>query len=501
MHYGLTWPAVAQGLLIGLLVALLFSLVPLLDVRRARPGSILRDEPPSGRRDWVSVTTMAGVGAALVALMVWQAGSLRVGLIVCGSFAGAALALTLFGWLLVRLVQPLARVRWFPLRHAVLHLVRPGNQTSVVLLAVGLGAFFIIGVRSVQTNLLRELSLQVSATDPDMFLIDVQPDQVPALTALLAAPSSGAGGSRFIPVLHARVTAVKGQALSLGSYADVRQQGSLGREYTVTYRDGLEPNEQILAGQFWHGPSAQPEVSIEESIHDRFHVDVGDMIRFNVLGESIDARGSSIRSVNWRDTRSGGFMFVFRPGVLDKAPHTFVVPMKGPPDAAGRARLQHDLVVRFPNVTVIDVRSILDEIQGVLDKVTLAITIVGLLVLVSGGLILVGAVAMTRFQRMSEAAILKALGATTRMIGLMLVIEYGVLGTLAGAVGSFGAAGFTWALSRYAIDVPWHFAAGAHFAGLAATAALVVLIGVGASADVLRRKPLATLRAEYQARR
>lgn len=496
VQYGLTWTAVAQGILVGLLVALLFSLVPLLEVRRARPASILRDEPSAAGRDWVAIWTLVGVGAALVALTVWQAGSLRVGLVVCGGFGGAALALSLVGWLLIRLVQPLARVQWFPLRHAVLHLVRPGHQTSVVLLAVGLGAFFIIGVRSIQSSLLGELSLQESTGNPDMFLIDVQRDQVAPLRALLDEPGSGAGQVRFIPVLRARVTAVQGDAVSLDSYGDVRREGSLAREYTVTYRNALEPNEQIVAGQFWDGSSSQPEVSIEESIHDRFHIDVGDTVRFEIVGEPIDARVTSIRSVNWRDTRSGGFMFVFRPGVLDEAPHTFVVPMKGPDGAVGRARLQHDLVLQFPNVTVIDVRAILEQVQGVLDKVTLAITIVGLLVLLSGGLILIGAVAMTKFQRTYEAAILKALGASTRAVGTMLVIEYGVLGTLAGAVGAVGAIVFTWALSRYAIDLPWHPDGGMAAIGLVATALLVAAIGVGASLDVLRRKPLATLRAE-----
>ena len=494
--YGLTLRAVVQGTLIGLLVSLLFSMVPLLEVRRARPSSMLRDEPAGGRFDWTTAGTVLGVSAALVGLTVWQAGSLRVGLIVCLSFAGAAVALSLVGRLLIRLVQPLAGSRWFPLRHAVLHLVRPGRQTSAILLAVGLGTFFIVGVRSVQATLLHELSVQTSAGDPDMFLIDVQDDQLARVKALLAAPASGASGARFIPVLHARVTGIEGRAVTLKGYQDVRREGSLGREYIVTYRDRLEPNEKIVAGRFWSGPSPVPEVSIAESIHDRFHVDVGDTLQFNVLGQTIAARVTSIRAVNWRDTRNGGFMFVFRPGVFDKAPHTWVVPLKGPPQPAARARLQYALVAACPNITVIDVRSILDEVRSVLSKVTLAITVVGLLVLGSGTLILIGAVAMTKFQRIYEAAILKTLGASTRTLVTMIVLEYGVLGAIAGAVGSFGAVAFTWGLSRYAIDLPWQGVTGLHVAGLVVTALLVATVGVIASADVLRRKPLATLRAE-----
>ncbi len=237
-------------------------------------------------------------------------------------------------------------------------------------------------------------------------------------------------------------------------------------------------------------------MSIEQSIHDRYHVDVGDTMRFDVLGRSIDAKVTSIRGVDFRDTRNGGFMFVFRPGIFDQAPHTYVVPLKGPQAPAARAALQHRLVEAFPNVTVIDVQQILQEVRGVLDKVTLAITVVGLLVLGSGTLILIGAVAMTKFQRVYEAAILKTLGASTRTVATILVLEYGVLGTIAGAVGSLGAIGLTWGLSRWAIDIPWQGPTSLHVAGLVVTATLVAVIGVLASADVLRRKPLATLRAE-----
>ncbi len=121
-------------------------------------------------------------------------------------------------------------------------------------------------------------------------------------------------------------------------------------------------------------------------------------------------------------------MFVFRPGVLDQAPQTFISPLKGPDGAAARARFQHDLVERFPNVTVIDFQEILKTIRDVMSKVTLAVTVVGGLVLFSGGLILVGAVAMTKFQRVYEAAVFKTLGASTRTIAKMLLLEYGVLG-------------------------------------------------------------------------
>ena len=189
-------------------------------------------------------------------------------------------------------------------------------------------------------------------------------------------------------------------------------------------------------------------------------------------------------------------MFVFRPGVLEQAPQTYIAPLKGPDGPSERAKLQHDLVAKFPNVSVIDFHEILATIRDVMSKVTLAITVVGGLVLFSGALILIGAVAMTKFQRVYEAAIFKTLGANTRTISKMLLFEYGVLGSLAGIVGSLGAVALTWGVSRYTLDIPWRIFAREHLGGVVLTAVLVAAIGVLSSADVLRNKPLSTLRAE-----
>jgi putative ABC transport system permease protein len=431
-----------------------------------------------------------------VALTSWQASSLRVGLIVCAGFAALAFVLQLTGRLLVRVVSPLANAPSFPLRHAVLHISRPGNQTRVILLAVGLGAFFIVGVRSLQANLLEEFSVESTANGPDMFLMDVQRTQVDQMRNFLSDPVHGAGQFRLIPVMRARVTGVNGRETNLESLEDVRARGSLAREYTITYRDKLEANEKVISGQFWNSPSTDPEVSIEMGIRDRFRIGVGDTVRFDILGRIISAKVTNVREVDWKDSRNGGFMFVFRPGPLDNAPQTFIAPLKGPDGTEPRARFQHDLVERFPNVSVIDFHEILATIQDVMSKVTLAISVVGGLVLFSGALILVGAVAMTKFQRVYEAAVFKTLGASTRSIAKMLLFEYGVLGLLSGAVGSLGAVVLTWGVSRYALDIPWRLFAGEHLGGVVATAVLVAVIGVVSSLDVLRNKPLLTLRAE-----
>jgi putative ABC transport system permease protein len=294
--------------------------------------------------------------------------------------------------------------------------------------------------------------------------------------------------------------------MDLDSYQQVRGRG-LAREYTVTYRPHLEANEQIIEGAWWGDVPLQgePEVSVEERFSDRDNdgnfrigsrINVGDQMQFDVLGRIITARVTSVRRVDWQDFRAGGFMFVFRPGTFDQAPHTFISALQGPRDPDERAQMQAQLVARFPNVSVIDLREILQTVQAIVNNVTLAVTVVGALVLLSGVLILVGAVSMTKFRRVYEAAILKTLGANSRLIATMLVLEYGVLGAIAGTVGALGAIVLSWAVARFALELPWEPTPLITITGIVATSALVSVIGVLASLDVLRHKPLATLRAE-----
>jgi putative ABC transport system permease protein len=497
VDYGLTLPAVVQGFGIGFLVSVLFSMVPLLDVRHVKPSLLLRSESTARRLDILQIGVAVLVAAGLVALTVWQAGSLRVGVVVAVGFVATAVVLHVAGIVLIKAIAPLAQTQWFPLRHAVLQLSRPGSQARIVLLAVGLGSFFIVGVRSLQQNLIDEISVNVSTESPDMFLLDIQQDQVSGVRDLLDKYKRPGTEVRLLPVLRARVVGVEGQEIHLENYEDVRGRGSLAREYTVTYRPQLERNERVVAGAWWNGTSTtEPEVSIEESIRERFRINPGDTMRFDVMGRTIAARVTSVRHVEWSDSRAGGFMFVFRPGVFDDAPHGSISFFRGPDDSHRRGRLQSELVSQYPNVSVIDGREMLSAIRTVIDNVTLAVTVVGSLVVFSGLLILIGAVAMTKFRRIYEAAIFKTLGATRAMIASVLLLEYGVLGALAGTIGSLGAIALTWGISRFALDIPWRALPLVSVSGIAISAILVAIVGVTASWEVLQRKPLATLRAE-----
>ena len=427
-------------------------------------------------------------------LAAWQAGSFRVGAFVSGGFVVVAIALVGAGAAFVRLVQPLARVRWFPLRHAVIGLGRPGHQTRVILVTVGLGCFFILATHLVERTLAARLSLDLRPDAPDLFFIDVQGDQRAGVLALLDGRTLR-GSARLLPVVRGRVAGVAGREINLDSVEAVRGRGGLSREFTITWRDRLASNEKVVEGRFWDSPTTgEPEVSIEAGMRER-GLRLGDRIRFDILGRSITARVTSVREVDWDDPREGGFIFVFRPGPLDRAPHGYLGIARGPDGAAERARLQRDLVAAWPNVSVIDVREVIATIQRIVSLAALGIRIVGTVALVCGLTILIGAVAMTKFQRLREVALLKTLGATSRTIMALLAIEYASLGLIAGLVGALGALGLSYALARYVLEVPWQLAPGTTAAGVGLTGAIVALVGVVANLDVLRRKPLTVLRA------
>lgn len=498
---GVTWSAALQGMAVGVLVSLLFALVPLLDVREVKPLLLLRADTASTarRRGWQSVATAAAIGAALVGVAVWQADALEPGLYVSLGLGVVAAALALAASGLLRAVAPLTSSRIFALRHAVVSLGRPGNQTRVILTAVGVGCFFILGIRALQTNLLTEFSLDLGETTPDLVLIDIQRDQVDGVRR--AVQPYQRVDPPLLPLLRGRVVGVDGARVTLASPEDVRREGELAREYGLTFRDELAANERLVEGQFWSSPQTDPdamlEVSIEQEIRDEHLIGLGDRMRFDIAGRVIEARVTSVRDVEWDQTQNGGFIFVFRPGpVIERAPHTYVGFVQLTDAPAASADLQRDLVTAYPNISVIDVSTVLDSVREVVNDVTTAITIVGAVTVGAGLLILVGAVAMTKFQRLYDAAIYRTLGASTRRLSAMVVIEYGLLGTLAGVMGALGALGLSWAVATRLFDIDWRPDWVGLGAGVVATALVVAVVGLVSSADVIVRKPLGTLRIQ-----
>ncbi len=499
MNYSLQEGAVVQGLAFGLLVTILFAALPLLRIRNIKPNVLLREETEfhqsTIRRLWkdplrwiTGVLVMAG----LVFLASWQGGSLRVGLFFLGGLLATAAALHLGAVLLVRILRKGKPLATFSLRHAISGLHRPGNQTYVIIMAVGLGSFFIIAIHTLQSNLLRELDFTQRSNMPNMYLIDVQTDQRQGVARIVKEASGET--AQLIPTVRARIAAINGKELDPESEQYKKDRRRLGFEYTMTYRPALEPNETVLAGRFWNRtPSFLPEVSIEESLKGMMDLDVGGTITFDILGRRVTAKVTSIRRVDWQNSRTG-FYVVFRPGTLEKAPNVYIAALNAPTTEPARSRFQRTLVDTYPNITAIDVAEIVDNIKRILNNVTLAVSFVGSFVFLSGILILIGSVTMTKFQRIYEAAVLKVLGAKRKIILTILVIEYGLLGTVAGIVGSLAAMGLSYLIGKHVFEIPWHATPLIYVTGIVLTTLLVIFVGAASSLDVLNRKPLAILR-------
>lgn len=496
MTYGLRPGAALQGVAVGIMISILFSVLPLLQIRHIRPNVLLRDNTGSkrGRLDLLRWGVAGLVILGLLLVVSWQGGGVLVGLVFLGGLLVAAGALYLGATLLILLVRHTRPLTSFALKQAINSLHRPGNQTRIIVMIVGLGVFAVLSVQSLQANFISELDRGRTGDLPDMFLIDIQTDQRQGVSDVVAE-TMGAPPI-LVPTVRTRMVAIDGKDIDLNDTEMKRERGRLGREYVVTYRPNLEKNESIVGGKFWdESPSPDPEVSIEESLRGLSGLDVGGQITFDVQGRKMTARVTNIRHVDWRNARTG-FMILFRPGTLENAPQMLVGALNGPVGELERSRFQRTLVDKFPNVSVIDVADVARAIERIINNITLAVSFVASFVLLTGSLILIGSLAMTKFQRIYEVAVLKTLGAKRKVLLKILLAEYGLIGLVAGIIGSLAAVGLSYATSRWVFEIPWSFTPAVNFGGVGATVLLVTVVGTLATVDVLSKKPLATLRAQ-----
>jgi putative ABC transport system permease protein len=345
-------------------------------------------------------------------------------------------------------------------------------------MAVGLGVFFVVAVRSLQLSLREEFAIDMNALRADMYLIEIQPGQRGGVGEIVAKYAGSK--PQLVPTVSARLAGISNTQANIDNIKPNESRGLMGREYITTYRSHIEDFEKVLEGEFWDSPlsqDAEPEVSIEELLHKELGLNVGDTMTFNVQGRHVTARVANVRRVDWRNARTG-FLVVFRPGPLDRAPAKYIAAIKGPADSGARARLQRDLIDKYPNVSVVDVRDVIELARGIVQNISLAVSFVGGFVFLSGLLILIGSIAMTKFHRLYESAILKTLGAKKKLIAATLLVEYGVLGVLAGALGSSAAIALTWAVSKHALKIEWHFIPSVNLlGGFVFLSGLLILIG------------------------
>jgi len=495
LSYNINFSVAWQGILLGVLISLLFSALPLLQVRNIKPRLLLHDATgeKTRRLDWTKTIFGAVSVVGLLALAAWQAGSLKVGAFFLVGLGLTSLFLYLAAVVLTKILRNFRNLGSFAVSQAINSLYRPGNQTRIILLAVGLGAFVVLAVQSLQANLVREFDFTRNQTLPSLFIVDIQKSQIDELAKILEEKTGEA--AQTLPTIRARVAYVNGEPIDYQNRETRQQQGQIGREFAVTYRPNLDKNETVIDGEWWNTPSDVPQVSVEEVMAERLKVAVGDSLTFDISGRKITTQIASIRKLDLRNTRTA-FVFVFAPGVLEKAPQTFAANVIKKLPELERQRLQRSLIDKFPNIQIFDVADIVAAFQTLINNFVLAISFVGSFVILSGILILIGSIALTKSQRIYENAVLKTLGAKRLTLGTILFAEYGLLGILAGIIGATFATALSFAVSKYIFDIAWEFDLDLTLLGILVTAVLVTIVGALASFDVLFRKPLQTLRSQ-----
>jgi putative ABC transport system permease protein len=499
----LSWNAVGLGVGMGLWVALVFAVLPLLAVRRISPLSALRrpyeaERPP---RDRWSVLAAAVLAGSTVALAAYQVGSWRQGAIFAAAVGVALLILWCAAWLLIRVMR-----RWLPAgwpyvwRQGLANLHRPANQTVTLVLAIGFGAFLLGTLYLVQHNLLRQIRLTGGTARPNLVLFDIQPDQLPAVEQELR--DAGLSHTSATPIVPMRIRSVKGRPVTelLAGDPGQEQDGPSNawvfrREYRSTYRDSVVGSERVVAGEWSKaGVEAPVRISVERELAGELGVGVGDQIVWDVQGVPLISRVGSLREVDWARF-DPNFFVVFARGALESAPQSFVT-LTRVADAAERGRFQRQLAERFANVSTLDLSLLQEALERLVDRVVLAIRFMALFSLGVGVLVLIGALATSRFQRVREGALLRTLGATRGQVYRVVLAEYLSLGLLASAVAVILAAAAAWAVARFVFEGTFMVPVLPMAALTLLVVALTVIVGVANSRDVVRRTPLAVLRQE-----
>ncbi|SDB69588.1 ABC transporter permease [Belnapia rosea] len=512
--YGLTWAA-AQALsgalpvpprlapyprpliaaaLYGLLTALAFALWPLGRAARISGAALFRDavQPAAGRPAWPVLALNALAALALIGLVIRGSGDKLFAAGFCGGAIAALLLFRLGAAGLMTLARRLGHLRRPALRLGLANLHRPGAPTVLLVVSLGIGLTTLAAIAQIEGNLRRELAGEMPARAPNFFFIDIQSDQAQRFDAL-ARSIPGIEEVKRVPSLRARVVAVKGipaEQFQTTPETAWALRGDRGLTYAPAPPDGT----RLVAGQWWaadyRGP---PLLSFEAGIAKGWGVGIGDVITLNILGRNIDLTIANLREVDWRGLGMN-FAMVASPGLLEAAPHTHIATLRG--DAAQDATVLRVLTDAFPNITGIRVRDALEAVATLLGRIGTALSAVGGVTLLAGGLVLAGAVAAGQRQRVRDAVVLKTIGATRAQIRAAWLVEYALVGLVAGGLAALAGSAASWAVVTLVMQARWVPLPGTLALTVIGCTLLTLLCGQIGTSLALRARPAPLLRNE-----
>ncbi len=466
----ISWSAVGQGILLGMLISVLFGLLPLVSIRKISPLNTLRlsVEPALKFFDpfkWLIYLIILIFIATFTKrqIEVWSKA-----IFFTAGILAAFIILTLVAWLLRWLVRRFFPASWNYLwRQGFANLYRPNNQTLILIVTIGLGTALIGTLYFIHSILINRVTLSASG------------QQVPIVTIRIEEIN----GKNAEQVKHDTASKVPRWAFE--------------SEFRVTYRDTLTSSEEIVAGKLGKRVSSPDDViyvSMDEGNARWLHVNIGDQILFNVQGMLVPTVLGSLRKVDWQRIQTN-FRIIFPPGVLEAAPQ-FHVLVTRVPSAEVSARFQQAAVRQFPNVSIIDLGLVLSVLNDVLDKIGFVIRFMAGFSIITGLIVLIASILISKYQRIQETVLLRTLGASRRQILIITALEYFFLGALAAATGIILSLAGSWALAKYIFQASFTPSWSPVLILFAAISILTVIIGLFNSWNILNKAPLEILRKE-----
>ena len=474
-----------HGVLVGLILVGGFALPPLLRLRRASTLRVLRREM---ELEPASVMAYLLGSILLAALMLWMAGGLKLGLIVLAGFLAALIVFTLVlrGWVaLLGLLRPAGK--GYGWRHGLVNLRRRLKTTLVQAVALALGLTALLLFTVARGDLLASWQKKLPADAPNRFVINIQPDQRIAIADFFK--QQGLPPPVLAPMVRGRLMAINGMAIDPEKYEDEQAQRLLDREFNLSWTADLPAGNRVTSG-IWHGSSKTAEFSVEQGIAKTLNLKLGDRLAYDIAGQRVEASITSLRTLDW-DSMRVNFFVIAPPGLLDAAPASYITSFYLPDN---RGALIPELVKMFPNLTVIDVASLVRQLNNTLDQVVRAVELVFGFAVLAGLAVLYAALQASSDERQHELAVLRALGARRRQLARALLAEFLMLGAMAGLLAGIAASLIGWGLGRFVFQLDYLPQVQLWFIGMAAGSALVAAVGWMSSARLLRQPAIVALR-------
>ena len=497
----------AQGIGVAILATLLFTLPPLLGIRRIRPNLILRREMAETRPDWrarllqARASILAGIaiiiGIAGIAMSfatgtaqdIWKTGAYFAGALVVSMAVLSAIA-----WLMLRGLKIASR-RQLPtsIRHGIANLYRPGNHAGSVLVSLGIGVMFTLTVYLVQRGVIAEMSSNAPPGMPNVFLIDIAPKDRDAVVEVLKQQRGLEGAPELIGTVTAKLTGVDGHPIENMQLRGWQRRFRTPRPVTSA---AVKPAYvELVRGQWWSpaATNAGAQICVSEEVAKVLGVGPGSSLRWTIAGTEVNTRVACIHNIDDIHLASR-VEFIFNAGALDGFPQIYYGSLRAKP--ASVTALQEALYRRFPTVTVVNMADVLQTFQSVVNRISQMVRFISIFAILAGAIILSSSVAGTRFRRMREVVILKTLGATRWRVSRIFSVEFLILGAVAGTMGALLANGFANLLLKRLLDSPVSFPILPAVLAVVATALIANAAGWMASFRILGQKPLEILREE-----